>query len=185
MRTSYCSTHHTNARIVDESNSHAETANPSMPMSQLPCLLAGLQRKSNGVQIPYPRASHRWSYVAVDLAAALRQLTTSPLIATKSIQYCSWLTVRGAYTSDFNFRLEVRGGRRCVCVEGGMWYMEVRGVPCVWSLHVLWEARSDGGSWPPSQPSLSTQPPWCKGCPSAHQQKTSQEYIEAQDDAIA
>lgn len=26
-----------------------------------------LQRKSNGIQIPYPRASHRWSYVAVDL----------------------------------------------------------------------------------------------------------------------
>lgn len=39
--------------------------------------------------------------------AALLKLTSSPLGMLKAIQYCSWLTVRGAYTSDFKFKLEV------------------------------------------------------------------------------
>ncbi|GLC33983.1 hypothetical protein PLESTB_000825300 [Pleodorina starrii] len=65
-----------------------------------------LKRKSNGVQLAFPRASHRWCVLAVDLRDALRGFTSSPFASIKSIQMCSWLTVRTMFTSDYRFSLE-------------------------------------------------------------------------------
>ena len=65
------------------------------------------QRKSHGIQIPFPKSSHRWCVMAVDLLGALKQFSLSPFQCLKSVQLCSWITVRGAYTSDFKFNLQV------------------------------------------------------------------------------
>lgn len=67
-----------------------------------------VQRKSSGIQIPFPGASHRWCIVALDLAGSLSSFTTSPMHSVKSIQLCSWLTVRSMFTSDLKFSLKVR-----------------------------------------------------------------------------
>ncbi|GLI66011.1 hypothetical protein VaNZ11_009714 [Volvox africanus] len=64
------------------------------------------KRKSSGVQLAFPHASHRWCVLAVDMCAALRGLTSSPFAFIKSIQMCSWLTVRTMFTSDYKFTLE-------------------------------------------------------------------------------
>ncbi|GFH18736.1 uncharacterized protein HaLaN_15587 [Haematococcus lacustris] len=65
-----------------------------------------LQRKSNGIQIPFTQSSHRWCIMAVDLVTALRKYTTSPLSCLRSAQLCSWLTLRALFTSDLKFSLQ-------------------------------------------------------------------------------
>ncbi len=65
------------------------------------------QRKSNGIQIPYAHPSHRWCVCAVDLAACVARFSSSPLHSLRSVQLCSWLTVRSMYTSDLKFGLHV------------------------------------------------------------------------------
>ncbi|KAG2491091.1 hypothetical protein HYH03_010535 [Edaphochlamys debaryana] len=65
-----------------------------------------LKRKSNGVQIPFPKPSHRWCVVGLDLREALRGYTSSPFASIKTIQLCSWLTVRTMFTSDYRFTLQ-------------------------------------------------------------------------------
>ena len=67
-----------------------------------------LQKRSYGIQLPFPKSSHRWCVVGVDLSACLRRFTSSPLHSLRSVQMCSWLTVRSLYTSDLKFTLEVR-----------------------------------------------------------------------------
>jgi hypothetical protein len=41
------------------------------------------------------------------MAGALSKFTTSPFHCLKSVQLCSWLTVRSIYTSDMKFSLQV------------------------------------------------------------------------------
>ncbi|PNH08695.1 WD repeat domain-containing protein [Tetrabaena socialis] len=75
-----------------------------------------VKRKSNGVQLPFPRPSHRWCVAAIDMLAALRSFTSSPFAYIKSIQMCSWLTVRTMFSSDYKFTLQ-----QCSLPGGGAW----------------------------------------------------------------
>ena len=67
-----------------------------------------LQRKTGGVQLPFPEPSHRWRVLCVDLLAALAPFTSSPFHSLRSVQLCAWLTVRSLFTSDQKFSLQVR-----------------------------------------------------------------------------
>eukprot|EP00200_Dunaliella_tertiolecta_P010081 CAMPEP_0202389192 /NCGR_PEP_ID=MMETSP1127-20130417/81538_1 /ASSEMBLY_ACC=CAM_ASM_000462 /TAXON_ID=3047 /ORGANISM="Dunaliella tertiolecta, Strain CCMP1320" /LENGTH=212 /DNA_ID=CAMNT_0048990859 /DNA_START=148 /DNA_END=782 /DNA_ORIENTATION=+ len=64
------------------------------------------KRKSGGIQIPYPHASHRWCIMAVDLAGVLTGFSSSPFQSLRSVQLCAWLTVRSMFTSDTKFSLQ-------------------------------------------------------------------------------
>ena len=46
----------------------------------------GAQRKSNGVQLPFPKPSHRWCVMGLDLRETLAPFSTSPFQSVKSIQ---------------------------------------------------------------------------------------------------
>ncbi|KAG2447660.1 hypothetical protein HYH02_007576 [Chlamydomonas schloesseri] len=65
-----------------------------------------LKRKSNGVQLPFPKPSHRWCVLALDLREALRGYTSSPFASVKAVQMCSWMTVRTMFASDYKFNLQ-------------------------------------------------------------------------------
>lgn len=64
-----------------------------------------VRRKSGGIQIPFPNLSHRWCVLGLDMALALKPFTSSPFHSVRSIQLCSWMTVRSIYTSDLKFSL--------------------------------------------------------------------------------
>lgn len=70
------------------------------------------------MQLPFPKPSHRWCVLAVDLREALRGYTSSPFASVKAVQTCSWMTVRTMFASDYKFSLQVRQqagseGRAC------------------------------------------------------------------------
>jgi len=65
-----------------------------------------VRRKSGGIQIPFPNLSHRWCVLGLDIAAALKPFTSSPFHSMRSVQLCSWMTVRSIYTSDLKFSLQ-------------------------------------------------------------------------------
>ncbi|GAX72875.1 hypothetical protein CEUSTIGMA_g330.t1 [Chlamydomonas eustigma] len=65
-----------------------------------------MKRKSGGIQIPFPKVSHRWCVIALDVQAVLEGFTKSPFHSFRSFQFCSWLTVRSVYTSDLKFSLQ-------------------------------------------------------------------------------
>ncbi len=76
------------------------------------------QRKSNGVQLPFPKPSHRWCVLGVDLRDALRGYTSSPYACIRAITMCSWLTVRTMFTSDYRFNLTVSRWERMGAQNG-------------------------------------------------------------------
>ncbi|KAG2423007.1 hypothetical protein HXX76_015605 [Chlamydomonas incerta] len=65
-----------------------------------------LKRKSNGVQLPFPKPSHRWCVLALDLREALKGYSSSPFASVKAVQMCSWMTVRTMFASDYKFSLQ-------------------------------------------------------------------------------
>lgn len=67
------------------------------------------QIDSRGIRVPFPHTSHRWSVIALDARSLLARFTASPFHSLRSMQLCSWVTVRSVYTSDMKFSLQVRG----------------------------------------------------------------------------
>lgn len=81
------------------------------------------------MQLSLPDPPAGWTLLSLDLQAAVAAAggpggVSSPYKSLKSIQLCSTMTVRGAFSSDVKFGLQVRTAV-CVCVQvnvcGCMW----------------------------------------------------------------
>jgi hypothetical protein len=67
-----------------------------------------MQRAHGKLPLALPSPSRRWTLLCVDLAAAARTAGGAPFAALRSLQLCSTMSVRGAFSSDIRFGLEVR-----------------------------------------------------------------------------
>lgn len=92
------------------------------------------------MQLPFPKPSHRWCVLGVDLRDALRSYTSSPYACIRAITMCSWLTVRTMFTSDYKFNLTVS------CWVGELLGAERVGAPAR-RLQCIRSGHSFGVSW--------------------------------------
>ena len=67
-----------------------------------------LQTSQRSVQVSYSTTDDKWTVLAIDLAALLAPVTTAAFEETKIIQFCSNMVVRGAFTADDSYTLQVR-----------------------------------------------------------------------------
>lgn len=65
-----------------------------------------MQRNARSIQITI-NATHKWSVWAIDMSAVIREKHASPFHSLKGVQMCSSMMVRGIYTSDIKYSLEV------------------------------------------------------------------------------
>lgn len=64
------------------------------------------KQRTRGIELPYPDPTFKWCILALDLATATSTFSSSPFHCLKAVHLCSWLNVRGVYTSDLKFSLE-------------------------------------------------------------------------------
>lgn len=69
-----------------------------------------LQKLAERLLLPIGDPSSRWCVLALDLAAAVAALTSSPYASLRSVQLCANARVRSMYTSNFKFDLQARWG---------------------------------------------------------------------------
>lgn len=72
------------------------------------------QRKSGTLTMALPgEPSCRWLLLCIDLAAAAAGAGGAAFASLRSVQLCSRMAVRGVFTSDIKFGLNVRARQLC------------------------------------------------------------------------
>jgi hypothetical protein len=65
------------------------------------------QRKSGTLTLAMPAPSRRWTLLCIDLAAAAATASCAPFACLRSVQLCSNMSVRGAFSSEARFGIQV------------------------------------------------------------------------------
>lgn len=74
-----------------------------MALKTLYCTFVAPQKEAKAHKVPMEGLTNRWTVIGVDMRAVARELTSSPYNSLTSLQFCSTMTVRGAFTSDLKF----------------------------------------------------------------------------------
>jgi Protein of unknown function (DUF667) len=88
-----------------------------------------LQKPTSGVQFPFASTSSKWCMLALDLPAACSLFGSSPYQYVRSLQICATINIRGIFTSDIKFSLEVRLCRG-IFTSDNKCSLEVRRIKC-------------------------------------------------------
>ena len=66
-----------------------------------------MQSSQRNIQIPYIPSNDSWTMLALDVAALLAPVTSALFEEVKTLQFCASLVVRGAFTADNSYTLQV------------------------------------------------------------------------------